>query len=132
MSLNWKKILAVIAFIVSVIIIGYLIYLFFLKPISPAPPVNGNVNGQPGVLPPGVNGNVAINVNGQPGALPPGAHVNISVPTTVTPTPPAVSPVASGGVTEVSRVSDVRTYGTTLSADGSGILYYDKNSGLFY
>ena len=122
-QLNWKRILLILGFIAAVIILGYLLYYFFFKPaLPPGPPVNVNV--PIGVLP-----NVGVNVNV------PIANINAILPPSP---PPAVAPpspiseVATGGVTQTLPLTATPTYGATLAADGSNLLYYDKNVGKFY
>lgn len=130
MTLNWKKILLIIGFIAAVILIGYLLYFFFLKPAIPPPLPNVNV--PPGVLPPvGVNVNIPVGVN--IGILPTGVNVAVpGPPPAIPPTAPVVSPVATGGLTEIKPLTSVSGYGAVLGSDGSSVLYYDKISGLFY
>lgn len=133
MALNWKRILILIGFLLIVVLIGYLLYFFFLKPTIPlAPPTNVNIPA--GILPPaGVNVNIPVGVN--VGVLPPGANVNIGVPSRPGPMPPgavALSPIARGGLTETRSLTTTRGYGVTLGNDGSSILYYDKTTGQFF
>jgi len=132
MSLNWKRILLLIGFLLSVVAIAYLLYFFFLKPAIPTQvPTNVNV-AEPGVLPPaGLNANIPIGAN--VGVLTPGANVAIPLqPAALPPGTEFPSTFASGGLTEITSLTSERSYGTTLASDGSSLLYYDKNSGQFY
>lgn len=131
MNLDWKKILLIIAFILGVIAIGYLLYLFFLKPTIPPVGPNVNVNGEPGILPPsGGNANIpTANLNG---ALPGQINANLAVPPEEIPAGQAVSQVAAGGLTQTSPLTSSQAYYSTLNSDGNTILYYDRNSGLIY
>jgi len=134
MPLNWKRILLLISFIGAVILFGYLLYFFFLKPGIPTTVTNANINGEPGVLPPaGVNVNIptAANVNG---ALPSGVDVNVNLgpPPPVSPTTPVVSPTASGGLTEIKPLTTTIAFQPTLGSDGNNVIYYDRTTGLFY
>ena len=133
MTLNWKRILLAIGFIATVLLLAYLLYFFLLRPTVPATTPATNTNQAPGTLPgTNENANIAVNANA-PGTLP-GTNVNTAIPGA--PTPPATSTtvastVASGGLTKSTALTDGRSYGSTLSADGSSVLYYDRNSGLF-
>jgi hypothetical protein len=132
MPLNWKRILVLIGFIAAVILIGYLLYFFFLKPAIPPVPPAENVNLPPGALPPaGVNVNIptALDING---VLPTGVNVNIGPPPEVPPTAAVVSPTATGGLTETTALTTTKAYQLTLAADGINAIYYDKTTGLFY
>ena len=89
-----KKILLVIAFILSVFVFGYLLYYFFFSDLltdEDEEPVQPNVNG---ILPPVVNGNLSVigNTN-QPGVLPgfPSGILDLDAP----------SEIARGGLTIV-------------------------------
>lgn len=132
MPLNWKRILLLIGFIVAVILLGYLLYYFFLKPAIPPTPPGVNVNVGPGVLPgAGVNVNIptAVNVNG---ALPGGVNVNVGPPPEFPPTAEAVSPLATGGLTETTALTTEGAFQPILAADGKSVIYYNKTNGLFY
>ncbi|MAF13667.1 MAG: hypothetical protein CMI53_02110 [Parcubacteria group bacterium] len=134
MPLNWKRILLVIGFILAVILFGYLLYFFFLKPVTPVtgpgPIVNTNV--PPGGLPAaGVNVNIptATNVNG---ALPSDLTTDLGPPPPVPPGVETASDVANGGLTKVTALTTSRSYQPTLAADGNNAIYYDKTTGLIY
>ena len=132
MSLNWKRILLVIGFVAAVLLLAYLLYFFLLRPSVPITTPT-TTNQAPGTLPgTNENANIAVNANA-PGTLP-GANVNAGVPGP--PTQPAAaaaaaSTVASGGLTRSTALTDGRSYGSTLSGDGSSVQFYDRNSGLF-
>ena len=132
MNINWKRILLLIGFIAAVILIGYLLYFLFLKPTIPPTKPGVNINIEPGVLPgANVNANIptAANING---ALPGGVNVNIGPPSEIPPTTAIVSPVASGGLTKTTALTTTRVYQSALAADGKGVIYYDRSTGLFY
>lgn len=115
--MNFKKILAVILFILVTVGIGYAIYaLFFVGPPPEAVPIaNENVNAAAG-LPSAVN------------APPTGA-----APTNVGLPPPtvAVSPVAQGGLTQVTPIAPTPTVGASVSTNGS-LNYYNQADSKFY
>jgi len=131
MKLNWKRVILFGAFVLTAILIGYLLYFFFLKPAIPVVTPGVNVNVGPGGLPPAnVNANIPVagNVNG---GLPGGANANLAPP----PPPPSgetASAVATGGLTQTTALTSVRAYQPTLAADGNSVIYYDKTTGLFY
>jgi len=132
MPFNWKRILLLIGFIASVIVIGYLLYFLFLKPAIPPSGPNANANLPGGVLPPaGTNVNIptAGNVNG---ALPGGANVNVGPPEAVSPGTQIASLTASGGLTQTTALTTAKAYQPTLAADGNNAVYYDKTTGRFY
>jgi len=130
MSINRKKILLILGFIVAVVAIAYLLYFVFLRPSVPGTP-NANTNTTPGVLP-GSQVNANTPVGGNAGVLP-GSQVNANIPGADQGNiPPTVSPIASGGLTEIKSMNSTKSYGTTLSSDGSSIIFYDKITGQFF
>lgn len=113
--MNFKKALAVIAFIALTIGIGYAIFSLFFREegelievvnVNEPTGVGGLTPAQPGVpVTPSVNGPVGL--------------------------PPGVSPVADGGVTVVTPVAPVPTIGASVSSGGQ-LNYYNRNDGKFY
>ena len=132
MNFNWRRILILIGFIAGVILLGYLLYFFFLKPSPPSlPPTNANINGGGALPPTGANVNIPVGVT--PGLLPPGANIGIpTAPLAPAPVAPTISPVANGQLTEITPLTTAATIGSALAADGSGLVYYDRNAGLIY
>lgn len=124
---RYKKIFLVIGFVGIVIFIGYFLYSLFFK--SPAP--TGTGDGQTatttsgGGLPTantGTGGQIIDNGD-KTGGLSGAATTTVTRP---------VDPVASGNVTKTDTLSKSPTLGSTLSGDGKGLQYYDKNDGKFY
>ena len=115
--MNFRKILAIILFVLITIGIGYAIFRLFFgaaptKTVTPG--TNAPVNA--GGLPTAVNGGATSGgVNGAP--LPPP-----EVP---------VSPIAAGGVTQVTTVAPVATTGAAIAQNGS-VNYYNRDDGKFY
>ncbi len=114
--MNYKKILAVILFAIVTIGIGYAIFrLFFAAAPEPvAPPENVNVS--VGGLPTAVSGAPTPGVPGGAPLPPP------EVPAT---------PVAAGGVTQVTTIAPVPTIGATVAVNGA-VSYYNRDDGKFY
>ncbi|NUM25544.1 MAG: hypothetical protein HUU49_02850 [Candidatus Buchananbacteria bacterium] len=136
MSFNWKRIIILIIFILTVILAGYLLYYLFLRPAVPTGPSGGgvgNVNTAPGGLPPtGTNVNIPIggNINGSL----PGTNVSTSsqaIPPQAPTTGPTPTEVANGGLTKSNQLTSVPAFQPTMTADGTGVIYYDKTTGLF-
>lgn len=122
-----RRLLLIIAFILGVVILGFLLYISFFRGGS-----NGNVNGNAnqninGVLP-DLNGNVNRPVNTN-GVLPNinGSNVNRSGSGTNT----SPTPVAGGGDTQVGTLVSGNASDIVLDASGN-LRYYDKATGLFY
>jgi len=132
MSLNWKRILLLIGFLLIVVIIAYLLYLFFLKPGIPTTPATNTNTDVTGILPAAnVNGNIPVNANA--GTLTPGTNTSVAAPPAELPAGSAVaSEIANGGLTKTKSLTTEKSYGTTLSGDGSSLLYYNKDSSHFY
>lgn len=125
MELRTKKILAVIAFLGSILFFGWLLwFVFFRKP--PTEIVNVNEALPTGELPPtGLNANIPVvtNING----VLPTANVNINVPA-----PPQPTATARGGLTKVHSVVSTPTQDATIARNGRDVAYYDKSDNYFY
>ncbi|MEA3248921.1 MAG: hypothetical protein U9Q03_01015 [Patescibacteria group bacterium] len=112
----FKRIALVLLFIAITVGFGFALYRIIFGPpepeVTPEELVNVPPEGLPAAevgLPPGVEAPVG----------PPGLEI------------PAVSPIADGGVTQVTPVSPVSTSGATLTTDGS-LNYYNRADGKFY
>lgn len=120
---KYKKILIAIGFIIIVFLLGYLLYSVFFKK-APAPAGQPTATATP------------------PGGLPisPGGTGQIVAPTgpsglPVTPGPETgqkPSEVATGGLTQTSKASDMSGIGITLGANNTDVQLYNKNDGKFY
>ncbi len=121
MSERLKRILLIVGFIVVVVVIGFVIWRVFFKPVfRPEIPV---APGLP-VTPPSPGLPVA-----------PPAPPRVTVPEVA---PPAVAPeaapstVARGGITETSNLVNLPVLSPFLSPDGTNIQYYNRLDGKFY
>ncbi|MCK5212267.1 hypothetical protein KAJ89_06200, partial [Candidatus Parcubacteria bacterium] len=123
--LRYKNIFIITGFACLTILLGFLIYLFFLKPIISPPEEPGIVAdpGESGRLPVGEPGSGQVVDDGEIKPLPGEPAKPITKPT---------SPIAKGGLTETKPLNNVPSLSPTLSQDGSQIQYYDQSSGLFY
>jgi len=122
MNPKLKRILLIIGFLAAAVLFGYLIYSILFAPIAnDNQNVNYNING--GL--PNINAvnrpvsNENLNVNQ---ALP-------NINTTAQPTPP--SKVASGGITEVSKITEDLTKATVVDTNKKDLIYYDELTGEF-
>jgi len=119
-----KRILILILFITSIIVIGLLLYFMFFKDLLGPPPVdNTNTANGNGVFPPITNGNISVVGNdNQPVGLPDyfGDTIDVEAPTDI----------ARGGLTNVTDYDDKKVLG--LQTGPSGTMFYDENTGLFY
>jgi len=110
----FKKIALVLLFIAITIGFGFLLYRIIFGPAAEEVPPEVIVNVPPeGGLPPAAPGT--------PGVVVPGAPEEL----------PAVSPIAEGGVTQVTPVAPTPTTGASLSTDGT-LNYYNRADGKFY
>lgn len=131
--MNWRRILTLIGFLASVLIIGYGLYFLFLRPAAPGTLTNTNTNtatnsgglsgsGQGGQIPTAGGGSGSL--QGVPGSA-------IPQPPTASSDPQA-SNTANGGLTKTTALTQTPAYSPTLSSNGSGAIYYDKTTGHFY
>lgn len=118
MTEKTKKILFIILFAFSVIILGVILYLMFFAPAK-----------QPGIEINAVNnaaGGLPVAGTGQIGNAPitPGGGVAQGLP--------EADEVARGGLTKTTVLTTSAVFDTTLSESGEAINYYDKSDGRFY
>lgn len=111
-----KKIGLVLFFIAVTIGFGFALYRIIFGPPAEEIPPGEIVNVPPGGLPPAGEG------------LPPGVEVPVGPPELEI---PAVSPIADGGITQVTPVAPVSTLGASLSTGGQ-LNYYNRQDGKFY
>jgi len=117
-----KKIFLITGFILTVLILGYLLYLLFFKPTPPALIVTEPVaTATPTGLPIAPTG---------PGQIVKPSPIT-GLPAEVTPTKVA-SPIAQGNLTQTSQLNQVASFGTTLASNGRDLQYYNKTDGKFY
>jgi hypothetical protein len=120
---KYKRVLMIIGFLIVVFILGYLLYLFFVKPsLSPATtPATNTATSSTGKLPNSGTGSPNISQT---------ATSSNNIPTSSA--KPIIPTVASGGITQTPLVSTDPAVSPTLGAGGNGVQYYDQTDGKFY
>lgn len=118
MSERTKRILLIIGFILSVIVIAFLIYFAFFRVAPPTPedeqaPVGTDI--PIGGLQP------------SPAGIP-GAPAEPGVSTGLT----EADEVAQGGVTQTTQLTTAPVFNPTLSGDGTAVNFYDETDEKFY
>ncbi|NTW22330.1 hypothetical protein HGA34_02160 [Candidatus Falkowbacteria bacterium] len=127
---RYKKIFLVLGFVGVVIFIGYFLYSLFFKSTTPEG-LEGDQNATstgPGSGLPAANtgtGGQIIDNGGKTDGLSGAA-------TTSAGTAKQPDQIASGGVTKTETLTKTPSLGATISSDGNGLQYYDKNDGKFY
>ncbi|MBI5369690.1 hypothetical protein HZA85_00655 [Candidatus Uhrbacteria bacterium] len=118
MSERTKRLLIVIGFILSVIVIAYAIWAAFFRatPQTPAPEAPQAQAPTGGALTPSQTGRT-------PGAgeITPGGQAL-----------PSAAEVAGGGITKTTELTTAPVADATLSGDGSGVNFYNDSDGKFY
>ncbi|PIS04954.1 MAG: hypothetical protein COT81_03715 [Candidatus Buchananbacteria bacterium CG10_big_fil_rev_8_21_14_0_10_42_9] len=135
-NLNWRLIGLISAFLGAVVIIGYVLWLFFFRPvIAPAPITNVNetpalTNGGLPVAGPG--GQIPI-IDDLEGGLPSqilaNLGVNVNAPVEIPTTP---TEVAAGGVTQTTALTANTALSPALSSNGLDVNFYDPNNQKFF
>jgi len=121
-----KKPLLILGFLILVALVGYLIWRLFFRP-EPITLPGTDTPGMSGNLPTaGPNASTSEEITG-PGNFPIGSESN----GTGAPNPNEPNPLAVGGLTKTTLITDVPTLNPTLSSSG-GVQYYNKNDGHFY
>ena len=121
--IKYKKVFLAIGFVIIIVILGYLLYWAFFKPISPPAISQPPATTTPQGLPLAPTGKGQVVGPSQPAGLP----AEIGEIKKVTP-----SEVAQGGLTQTKQLNQLPTLAATLSADGSDLQFYNQNDGKFY
>ena len=113
-----KKIILIVAFILSVVAIGTALYFMFFAPgVTPSEIAGGTTAG-------GTAGQLPTANTGHP--------TTTTTPSGTTETLPEASEVANGGLTKTNILTQTSVSGTSLSQDGTGMNYYDGKDDRFY
>jgi len=120
-NLDTKKILLIILFLAVCFGLGIGIYFMFFKPDVPGP-------GEPGYVPPGAE----LPDVGAGTGLPTGPGGGLPDVGDVEQEPEEIDEIADGDKTSVLSLYEDEVIGLTLSADGNGIAFYDKENSKFY
>lgn len=121
---RYKKLFAIIGFLILVGILAYLIWATFFRSTNINVPPSENPPGPSGLPTAGPGSSDGTDVT-QPGGLP--STGQIGGP----PDPNAPSSVATGGLTKTETLTKTPVLDPTLSRSG-GVQYYDKSDGRFY
>lgn len=126
-NLNWKRIFIIVGFVLVCIILAYLIYYLFFRPLAPEITPEEVI---PGQLPGAVEGEPAGLIPGEevPGELAP-SEIITKIPVDLEGRPSAV---AEGGITTVTDLSYEINEAITLDSDGENIISYNPDEGIFY
>jgi hypothetical protein len=120
---RYKKIILIILFLSATIGLGFLIFIFFFKPIlAPEIPTVSETNGPSYGFPKAATGTNPIEINN--------LNQNSQVPQKLPES--KASNVALGGLTKTTELNQNPSLAPTLSKDGSSLDYYDQNQGKFF
>ncbi|HTX87125.1 MAG TPA: hypothetical protein VMC41_03635 [Candidatus Nanoarchaeia archaeon] len=119
---KYQRVFIIIGFLALVIGLGYLLYLVFVKPSLPAAPAKPPTTAtSTGKLP---NAGVGVPVTPIATTAPSGIPISGNKP--------IAAAKANGGVTQAPAINSAPTVSPTLSANGSGVQYYNQDDGKFY
>lgn len=121
-----RRLLIIIAFVLSILVLGFLLYVSFFR--STTPSTNGNGNGNVNGVLPNVNGNVNRQTGNVNGVLP---NVNSRNTKATANANAGPATVANGGETAVQTLVSQNAFQTVVDASGN-IRYYDRATGQFY
>ncbi len=132
-NLNYKKILLAVGFVLLCVAVGYLIYLLFFKPAPEPEIISGpeDFMGE-GELPQGATGKNENIINPPATGLPGRDLLEKTPDSTKSEQPSLADPVAKGGITKTTKISETDSLAPTLSADGNSLYFYNKSDGKFY
>lgn len=120
---KYKKIFLIIIFLVTVFLLGYLLYYVFFKEDQTPVTVEPATTTTPGGLPTAGEGTGQITQPGGEQVLPGEERAQVTIPT---------SDVARGGLTKSNPLVEDPSLGATLDSNGKSLQYYNKNDGKFY
>jgi len=121
---KYKKLLSVIAFILTTILLGYLIYATFFKQIADTP--NNSLENQGANTPTG-----SLPIAGS-GDNKPAAEEDKDTILPISDTYLQTDKIAKGGITITKQLEDAATLGVEIAENGSDLRYYNKNDEKFY
>ncbi|MBU4216278.1 hypothetical protein L6270_02610 [Candidatus Parcubacteria bacterium] len=121
---KYKKLLLAVGFLLTTILLGYLIYATFFKQLVSTP--NNTTDNQATSTPTG-SLPIANTGNNQPIIE---KNTDNTLPTTDT--YPKTDPIARGGITTTKQLESAPTIGAAMAKNGSDIRYYNKNDEKFY
>jgi len=123
----------VILFLALIILLGILIWNTFFKQSTEGPQTpQTETEGSPGSLPQAGEGSPQTGDDLEPGELPTEDDDEPVAEPEEKLSDDGPSPVASGTVTETNLSYFGKTIGATLSSDGGGVQFYDRDQGKFY
>lgn len=127
---RYKKIFSVLAFMIVVILLGYLLYITFFKSAVQGPGETPVQSTSTSGLPEANIGNVnRIGNQGQPGNIggTPNKEAGQKQPEAGV---PLVDEVAKGGITKTEQLTDTPSF--NILKNGNGVSYYNASDGKFY
>jgi hypothetical protein len=120
---KYQRVFIIIGFLLLVAVLGYLLYFIFIKPTLPSAPLTG-----PNATSTQTGGKLPNSGKGEP--ITPVSNTGTGkIPGTGT--VPA-APRADGGVTQSPTINNDPAINPTLTANGSGVQYFNQNDGKFY
>jgi hypothetical protein len=118
---KYQRVFIIIGFLLLVFVLGYLLFLIFIKPSLPAPvsqvPITATSTGK---LPVSGIGGQKTAVTTTPSGIPSATTI------------PAAAAKAAGGITQAPAINNAATISPTLSGNGTGEQYYNQDDGKFY
>lgn len=121
--MTWKRIAALIAFILLIVGLGYLLYLIFFSPTPKASPPISEVEEPPIVSLP-TSGDYIPSPDTRVSSQPPAVITKELIPETAS--------QAKGGAVQIREVQKNSNINPHLAGDGKSILTFDEFAGTFY
>ena len=123
---RYKKYLLIIGFLAAIFIFAFIIYSLFFKPsIGPGPGDQFSTTTDP-------TGGLGFPQAGEGGQQVTDGTPGGAFPSQIEEVKEKVSPIANGGITKTSEITDTPSLGATLSSNGQDINFYDREDGKFY
>lgn len=130
---RYKKIIYIILFLALIVLLAILIWNTFFKSKTEETQLPGTETEEPrGSLPQAGEGSPQTGEELEPGELPGEEDEGTIDKPEERLSDDSASPVASGSVTKTNLSYFGKTLGATLSGDGNGVQFYDKDQGKFY
>lgn len=125
---KYQKLIFLIIFVLTTLLLGFLIYKVFFKSFVPENPDDPKITTTTpgGGLPSageGDGGNIVTD---------PGDGTELPTDRVVPPTEKKIDDRALGGVTKTTTISELPSSNVTMSKDGKDLQYYNKQDGKFY
>lgn len=125
---KYQKIILIFVFVFTTLLLGFLIFKVFFKPLITDPDGSGTSTTSP------IGSGLPISNIGDGGNIieDPAGNVELPIDTTIIPITRKIDETARGNVTKTTAITTLPSASVTLDKSGKNLQYYNKADGKFY